>query len=233
AAPRARGAARREAEGGRPRRLHRLVSALSALVLVAAGLAVYAFQQRHAASAAQSSAMAASHDAQQARNYANSREVAIEAAQQRKRNVALAAQLSLAAFRIARTPQARSSLLDSTGTPAAAQITASGAQTSAVSLSPDRTMLAVDAVDGSLKVWNVAAPGRPRLLGKPLIGPNAGLPLHTTMFSPDGKLLAAAGYGGSIRIWDMTNPAHPVERPTLSGPHSGVGILAISRRGLL
>ncbi|HEV8219581.1 MAG TPA: helix-turn-helix domain-containing protein [Streptosporangiaceae bacterium] len=224
---------RREAERRRTRRLHNLVSALSALVLVAAGLAVYAFQQRHAASAAQSSAMAASQNAQRARNYANSREVAIVAAQQRKHNVALAAQLSLAAFRIARTPQARSSLLDSTGTPAAAQLTDSGAQISAVSLSPGRRMLAVAAVDGTLKVWNVANPGRPRPLGKPLIGPNAGLPLHTTMFSPDGKLLAAAGDEGSIRIWDMTRPAHPVERPALSGPRGGVGILAISRRGLL
>jgi hypothetical protein len=150
---------RQQAERRRTRRLHNLVSALSALVLVAAGLAVYAFQQRHAASAAQSSAMAASHNAQKARNNYNSRQVAIEAAQARKHNVALAAQLSLAAFQIARTPQARSSLLDSTGTPAAAQLTDSGAQISAVSLSPDRKMLAVAAVDGSLKLWDVADPG--------------------------------------------------------------------------
>jgi WD40 repeat protein/transcriptional regulator with XRE-family HTH domain len=224
---------RREAERRRTRRLHNLVSALSALVLVAAGLAVYAFQQRHAASAAQSSAMAASQDAQQARNYANSREVAIEAAQQRKHNVALAAQLSLAAFRIARTPQARSSLLDSTGTPAAAQITDSGAQISAVSLSPDHKLLAVAAVDGSLKLWDVANPGRPRPIGRPLIGPNAGLPLHAAVFSPDGRLLAVSGDEGLVRIWDVTSPARPVERPALRGPRAGVDTLAISRRGLL
>ena len=204
---------RREAERRRTRRLHNLVSALSALVLVAAGLAVYAFQQRHAASAAQNSAMAASQNAQTARNYANSREVAIVAAQQRKHNVALAAQLSLAAFRIARTPQARSSLLDSTGTPAAAQLTGSGAQISAVSLSPDRTMLAVAAADGTLKVWNVANPGRPRLLGKPLIGPNAGLPLHTTMFSPDGKLLAAGGDEGLHPDLGHDQPRAPGRAP--------------------
>jgi WD40 repeat protein/transcriptional regulator with XRE-family HTH domain len=224
---------RRQAERRRTRRLHNLVSVLAALVLVAAGLAVYAFQQRHAASAAQSSAMAASHDAQRARNYANSREVAIEAAQQRKHNVALAAQLSLAAFRIARTPQARSSLLDSTGTPAAAQLTDSGPQISAVSLSPDRKMLAVAAVDGSLKLWDVANPARPRPIGHPLIGPSAGLPLHAAVFSPDGRLLAAGGDEGSIRIWDVTDPAHPVERPALSGPRAGVDTLAISHRGLL
>ena len=224
---------RQQAERRRTRRLHNLVSVLAALVLVAAGLAVYAFQQRHAASAAQSSAMAASHDAQRARNYANSREVAIEATQQRKHNVALAAQLSLAAFRIARTPQARSSLLDSTGTPAAAQLTDSGAQISAVSLSPDRKMLAVAAVDGSLKLWDVANPARPQPIGHPLIGPSAGLPLHAAVFSPDGRLLAAGGDEGSIRIWDVTNPAHPVERPALSGPRAGVDTLAISHRGLL
>jgi len=217
---------RREAERRRTRRLHNLVAALSALVLVAAGLAVYAFQQRHAASVAQSSAMTA-------RNNANSRQVAIEAAQQRKHNVALAAQLSLAAFRISRTPQARSSLLDSTGTPAAAQITDSGAQISAVSLSPDRTVLAVAAVDGSLKLWDVANPGRPRPIGRPLIGPSAGLPLHAAVFSPDERLLAAAGDEGSIRIWDVTSPGRPVERPPLRGPQARVDALAISRRGLL
>jgi WD40 repeat protein len=224
---------RYQAERRRTRRLHNLVSALSALVLIAAGLAVYAFQQRHAASAAQNSAVAASNDAQKARNNANSREAAVEAAQQRKSNVALAAQLSVAAFSIARTPQARSSLLDSTGAPAAAQLTDSGAQVSALSLSPDRTMLAVAAVDGSLKLWNVANPGRPRLIGRPLIGPNAGLPLDAAVFSPDGRLLAAGGDEGSIRIWGVTSPAHPVERPALSGPRRGVDTLAISHRGVL
>ena len=217
---------RREAERRRTRRLHNLVSALSALVLVAAGLAVYAFQQRHAASAAQSSAMAASQDAQQARNYANSREVAIEAAQQRKHNVALAAQLSLAAFRIARTPQARSSLLDSTGTPAAAQLTDSGAQISAVSLSPDRTMLAVAAVDGSLKLWDVANPGRPRPIGQPLIGPNAGLPLHAAVFSPDGRLLAVGGDEGLDPDLGRDQPGPPGGAPGAArapgrGGHAG------------
>ena len=224
---------RHQAERRRTRRLHNLVSALSALVLIAAGLAVYAFQQRHAASAAQNSAMAVSHNAQKARNNYNSRQVASEAAQARKHNVALAAQLSLAAFQIARTPQARSSLLDSTGTPAAAQLTDSGAQISAVSLSTDRGMLAVAAVDGSLKLWNVANPGHPVPLGRPLIGPNAGLPLHAAVLSPDGRLLAAGGAEGSIRIWDVSNPRRPVERPALAGPRAGVDTLAISSRGLL
>ena len=77
-----------------------------ALVLVTIGLTGYAFAQREAANAARNSATAA-------RDNADSREVAIEAAQERGQNVALAAQLSLAAYRIAGTPEARASLLES------------------------------------------------------------------------------------------------------------------------
>ena len=81
----------------RTRRLHRLVAALTALVLVTIGLAGYAFQQRQAANTARDSATAA-------RDNADSREVAIEAAQVRGQSVSLAAQLSLAAYIITGPP---------------------------------------------------------------------------------------------------------------------------------
>ncbi|HEX3387818.1 MAG TPA: ATP-binding protein, partial [Streptosporangiaceae bacterium] len=81
------------AERNRTRRLRRLVAALTVLVLVTVALAGYAFQQRQAATSAQDNAT-------MAKNTAQSREVAIEADQVRGQSAGLAAQLSLAAYRI-------------------------------------------------------------------------------------------------------------------------------------
>ncbi len=99
------------------------------LVLVTIGLAGYAFQQRQAATRARDNATAA-------RNTAQSREVAIEADQVRGQSVGLAAQLSLAAYRIAPTADARASLLESSGSPAEARLIDSLGVVQAVSLSP-------------------------------------------------------------------------------------------------
>ena len=86
--------------------LRRLVAALTVLVVATVGLAGYGFAQQHAASDAGQRATSAERDAQ-------SREAAIEADQARGQSAALAAQLSLAAYQIAPTVQARSSLLES------------------------------------------------------------------------------------------------------------------------
>ena len=103
------------AEHRRTSRLRRLVAALTVLVVATVGLAGYGFAQQHAASDAGQRATSAERDAQ-------SREAAIEADQARGQSAALAAQLSLAAYQIAPTVQARSSLLESSGGPAAARL---------------------------------------------------------------------------------------------------------------
>jgi heme/copper-type cytochrome/quinol oxidase subunit 2 len=91
------------AERNRTLRLRRLVAALTVLVIVTVALAGYAFQQREAATSARDNATAA-------RDNAQSREVAIEADQVRQ-SAGLAAQLSLAAYRIAPTAEPRACLL--------------------------------------------------------------------------------------------------------------------------
>ena len=79
------------------------------LVVAVFGLAGYSYQQRMTAATA--------------RNDADSREVAVEAGQLRGQDTPLAAQLSLAAYGIARTPEALASVLESSGTPSAARLT--------------------------------------------------------------------------------------------------------------
>jgi WD40 repeat protein len=208
---------RQLAERNRTRRLHRLVAALTALVIAVFGLAGYAFQQRQAANTARAAA--------------DSREVAIEAGQVRAQSVSLAAQLSLAAYRIADTPGARASLLESSGTPAAARLIDSAGVVQAVGLSPDRGVLAVAAADGTLRLWDVARPGRPVAPGS-FLAPKSGSPLYATAFSPDGRVLAAAGTAHTVSLWDVRDPRHPVRLGApLTGPAGTVYSLAFSPGG--
>jgi WD40 repeat protein len=181
------------------------------------GLAGYSFQQRATAATA--------------RDDADSREVAVLAGQLRGADVPLAAQLSVAAYGIARTPEADASLLESSGTPSAAQLTDSPSLVQAVSLSPSHTLLAVAAADGTLRLWNVASPSHPAGVGGPLMNyPDS--PLYTTAISPDGKILAAAGEDKTVSLWNITDPGRPVPlgKP-LTGPRSTVYSVAFSPDG--
>src|SRR5262249_57279161 len=99
--------AQQAAERRRTRRLRQLVAALTVAVLVAAGLAGYAFRQRQLATTA--------------KDEAESRTVAIEANEGRPQDPALAAQLSLAAYPIWPRSGALASLPQSSGAPAGAR----------------------------------------------------------------------------------------------------------------
>jgi WD40 repeat protein len=216
--------ARGLAERNRTRRLHRLVAALTMLVLVTCGLAGYAFRQRAAANLARDSATVATD--------AESRAVAVEANQVRVRNVTLAAQLSLAAFRIAPTSGARASVLESSGTPAAARLIDSHLGVEAVRLSPDRRVLAAAAADGTLRLWDVSSMRRLVLLGPALAG-KSGNALYTVAFSPDGTMLAAAGASGKVALWNLRDLRHPVRLGALTGPAGTIYSVAFSPDGTM
>ena len=209
--------ARERAERHRARRLQRLVAALTVLVVAVCGLAAYAFQQRQTAGTA--------------RDNANSREMAVEAGQVRGLDAPVAAQLSVAAYRMAQTPQAIASLIESTGSPSAERILDSTGVVQSVSLAPDHTVLAVAAADGSLRLWQIARQGHPVPIGG-LLEHDSADPLYSTAFSPDGKILAAAGAGRSISLWNITDPAHPVllGKP-LTGPANTIYSVVFSPDG--
>jgi WD40 repeat protein len=217
-------AMRQQAARHRTRRLRRMVAALAALALATCGLAAYSFQQRQAANSARDRAAAARDDAE-------SREVAIEADQIRGQNVSLAAQLSLASYRIAPTSEARSSLLESSGTAAAAGLTDSPGPVQSISLSPDHRWLAVTAADGTLRLWDVTRPGHPVPVGVPLVQASD-MPLYSAAFSPNGQILAAAGAGKTVSLWDVGEPHHPIQIGTpLTGPTGTVYSVAFSPNG--
>ncbi|HEY1642418.1 MAG TPA: helix-turn-helix domain-containing protein [Streptosporangiaceae bacterium] len=205
-----------EAERRRSRRLARLVAALAVLVLATVGLAGYAFSQRRAAMTEQL--------------IADSRELAAEASQLRGQDPSVAAQLSLAAYRTARTPAALGGLLESSGTPAATRLRDSAGVVEAMALNTSRHLLAVVAADGSVRLWNVARPGAPVPASRPLTaGPG---PLFAVALSPDGRTLAAAGASKVVRLWNVARPGHPVlEKTSLTGPRNTIYGLSFNPAG--
>ena len=208
--------ARQAAARRRTRRLQRLVAALAVLTIAVLGLAAYAFAQRQVAA--------------RARDDANSRAIAVEAGQLRDQDAPLAAQLSAAAYGIARTPQATASLLESSGSPSAERLVDSAGVVESVAINPGRTVLAAAADDGTVRLWDIATPGHPKLLTTPQAGSSRD-PLYAIAFSPDGRLLAAAGAARTVTLWDVQDPAHPVRLSTLTGPASTVYSVAVSPDG--
>ena len=204
------------AERRRTTNLRRLVASLVVLVVAVGTLAGFAFQQRQ--------------EATTARDDANSREMAVEAGQVRGQDAPLAAQLSVAAYDTADTPQAAASLLESTGSPAAARLLDSAGVVQSVSLRPDRRLLAAAAADGTLRLWDVTSPGHPVPVGVPLEH-DSDSPLYAAAFSPDGQILAAAGAGRVVELWDVSRPAHPVRLARLTGPANTVYSVAFSPDG--
>ncbi|HTU07011.1 MAG TPA: helix-turn-helix domain-containing protein, partial [Trebonia sp.] len=214
----------RRAQRRRTRRLQGTIAVLTALVIAIAVLSGYAFKQRQAAAAARDTAVTASQNA-------NSREAAIEAGQVRAQDPSLAAQLSVAAYGIAHTPQATASLLESSGSPSAARIIDSSGVVQWVSVSPDRDLLAAAGADGTLRLWNVADPGHPVPVATVLAADSA-RPVYAAAFSPDGKVLAAAGAGQVVNLWNVSDPAHPTPLgQPLTGPTNTIYSIAFSPDG--
>jgi len=203
------------ASARRTRRLRYLAAALAVMVVAAGSLAGYALRQRQSADAARADA--------------DSRGTAIEADQARGQDVSLAAQLSLAAYQIAPTPDALASLLESSGMPMAARVTDTSNVVEAVALDPRHALAAVAAADGTLRLWHLARPGHPDPAGRPLTG--RGAPLYTAAFSPAGTILAAAGKARRVRLWELTGRARAVALPPLTGPRGTVYSVAFSPRG--
>ena len=59
-------------------------------------------------------------------------------------------------------------------------------------------LLARGAKDGTVALWDMTDPSRPRPWGDPLVVPAE---VRSLAFSPDGTLLAAAAMNGSLTLW--------------------------------
>src|SRR5262249_28653679 len=66
-----------------------------------------------------------------------------------------------------------------------------------VAFHPDGNRVASGAADGTVRVWDLARSGPPRVF------PGKGGSVHCVAISPDGRWLAAGDAGGSVRLWEL------------------------------
>jgi WD40 repeat protein/transcriptional regulator with XRE-family HTH domain len=194
----------RRAVARRTRLLQRLLAAISVLLLVTGSLAGFAFWQRSVAN--------------QQRDVAVSRQVATLANQMRDHDVSLAMQLSLAAYRISPTPEARSSLLTSYGGPSATRALGPAGVMQNVAINGQATVMAGAGTGRSIRLWSMDAEGRPRFVGADLQG--HGDTVYSLAFSPDGRTLASGSGDRTVRLWNVADPDHARQ---LGDPLAGAG----------
>ncbi|MDN3353807.1 helix-turn-helix domain-containing protein [Actinomadura sp. DC4] len=194
----------------RVRRRQQLIAVLVALSLAASALAAFAFRQRTLA------------DDQ--RDLAISRRVAVEAGKLRAKDVDLAGQLSLAAYQVAPTQEARSGLLESYSGPGVTRVLGSPGVLQSVAFTPDGKRMATGGTDRTVRLWNVADRAHPVPAGPPLRGHRD--TVYSVVFGPGGRL-ASGGGDGAVYLWGPGG--HAVRMP--AGPRSTVYSVAFSPDG--
>jgi WD40 repeat protein len=205
-----------EAAAGRrtTRRRQQLVALAAGLLVVALAAAGYGQQARAAADREQ-------RQAAQARAEATSRSAADAANRLRDKDVSLSMQLALAAYRIAPTPEARSSLLNATAVPAGSRVVSPAGPARSIALGGDRLVAGIDG--GPVQVWTLDAAGRPGPAA--LIGEAGGQTAYAVALTPDGGTLATARPDGSVGLWRLADLAHPAAAATLTaGPGTALAI---------
>jgi WD40 repeat protein/transcriptional regulator with XRE-family HTH domain len=210
-------------ERRRVRALHQTVAALAALLLLAVIGGTYAVQQR-------SEAVAQRAAAAEERNLALSRMVAVRADRMRGSDPALAGQLALAAYGIAPTAEARSSLLSASAAPAVTRMLGPNAIMQDIAYHPGRNLLVGASDDrASVLMWDVTDRYRPILLDAPMPGLDG--VINTVALHPDGLLLAAGSSSGTIFLYDLTAPRAPAALAPLTGPDAAVRAVTFSPDG--
>ncbi|MBT3078362.1 MULTISPECIES: helix-turn-helix domain-containing protein [Streptomyces] len=171
-------------------------------------------------------------DLKEQRDQAQSRSLAGQSVLLRDKDVNLARQLALIAFRTSPTVEARSALVEATALPAAARMLGGDKRRImyAVGIHPGGRVAAA-AAEGTVRLWDISAPGRPRSL--PPIPGAACEKIYALAFSPRGDLLAVSCDGGSIRLWDTRDPMVPRPLEPLTGLGTKVYSVVFSPDGAM
>lgn len=189
----------------RTRRLRQLVALLTVLLIIVTGSVVYAVRAQQTAT--------------EQRNIAIARKAVSDAATMR--NPALAAQLSLAAYRLAPIVETRDNVLSTFGAPYASRLAGNTSEVVSVAFTPDGQVLASGSKDRTARLWDVSTVHRPR----ELVTLDVGEPLREVAFDSSGRMLATVG-DSAVRLWDVTDRHHPRELATLPSP-AGTAMWAV------
>ena len=131
--------------------------------------------------------------------------------------------LSLAAWRIDPTSDARYAMLAAAASPAIAGLSGHTDRVHAVAFSPNGKILATGSYDRTIRLWNVATH---RQLGA-LTGTSGDV--YSVAFSPNGKILASGGDDRSVRLWDVRT--HRQLGQPLNGHDGEINSVAFSPDG--
>lgn len=159
------------------------------------------------------------------RDMATARSLVNTAEDLRRRDPALAAQLSLAAYRLSPIDSVRSNLLDTFASPYAIRLT--GHTSIVETVAVHRNLLATGGQDRRLRVWDVGNPYRPRGLDEVTL-PGS---VWSAAFAPGGRTLAVATTDHTVHLLDVSNPDHVVNRRRLEGHTDHVTTLAYGPAG--
>ncbi|WP_405834200.1 hypothetical protein [Streptomyces sp. NBC_00105] len=213
--------ASREAQAGetaavrrRTVRLRQLVTLLTVLVVIAAIAGGLAVDSRDSAI--------------RQRNVAIARKAAADAAEVRQQNPSLAAQLNLAAYRLAATGDVRDQLMSTFATPYTSRLTGHTSDVVSISLAPKSTVLATASWDRTARLWDIADAHHPVELAVV----NQPERLMSVAFDEGGRVLATASER-SVRLWDVTDRHAPAELSTLPDQRSAPTWVASGPGGLI
>jgi WD40 repeat protein len=168
---------------------------------------------------------AARTDALAARDTALSQQIASTVQTLRVTDPAVAAQLSVAGYRVAPTSEARSMLIESTGAPVPARYLDAGS--TALAASPDGELVAVsDVADASVTLFTRTPAGLARA-GVISSSPGVDRPVssaskvYALAFAPRGKVLALGDSTAKVTLWDVSDPHDPVRLTSFASGTAG------------
>ncbi|GAB1817203.1 caspase, EACC1-associated type [Herbidospora sp. RD11066] len=175
----------------RTRITYQVIAALAALLVLATSALVYGTTKNV--------------EAVEQRDDGISRRVAETAS--RIKDPLLAAQLAVAAHKIAQTPEARSALLRTLTHPMGTAVSGHTHAVDTIAFGPDRrTMATLSTGDGTVRLWDTGGAAGPVTV-KVLGGEEQ--PISGMALSADRPLMAT-WTGRAVELWDVTDPARPV-----------------------
>ncbi|WP_433270560.1 caspase, EACC1-associated type [Actinosynnema sp. CS-041913] len=206
------------------RRKRAAVAVLAVMLVLAVSAAVYATGQQRVAAEQQQSA-------ESSRNTAVSLLIARTSADIRHTDPTLAMQLGVAAYRTARTADARSALLSSVTIPNPVVVSGHGYAVDGAAFDPSNGVLVTGSEDFDGKLWDVESDRRhPRLLGT--LSGHRGYVFDVAV-SGRGGAVATASNDRTAKLWDTRDPRAPKLVATLAEHTGAVRGVAFNGDGTL